>query len=166
MPNTEKHHGHPDAAEAPGPRFDSPVWRAGDALVGLLARAGIGPIHLLTTRGRVTGQPHTKPVVPVVHDGRRWLVAPYGVVGWVRNARADGTVELRHGRTRRRYEVREATRDEAGPVLKRYLAVATKARVRVEVDHDAPVADFVAVAGRYPVLELVPPAEPAEPHNR
>jgi deazaflavin-dependent oxidoreductase (nitroreductase family) len=146
---------HDATPSPPPPRFDRPMWRAGDAVVGLLARAGIGPIHLRTTRGRNTGQPHTKPVVPVDHDGRRWLVGPYGTVSWVRNALATGTVEL-HGRTRRRCTVREAAAEEAGPVLKRYLAVATKTRPHFPVTVDAPVEDFVAVADRYPVLELVP----------
>ena len=42
--------------------------------------------YLLTTRGRKTGRPRTNPVVPVEHDRRRWLVAPYGPVSWVHNA--------------------------------------------------------------------------------
>lgn len=148
-----------DAPEArtSTPRFQSLGWRAGDAMVSVLARAGVGPMHLLTTRGRRTGQAHTKPVVPVEHDARTWLVAPYGPVAWVHNARAAGTVELRHGRSTRRYTVREAPAEEAGPVLQRYLSVATKVQARFPVTKDAPVADFVAVADRYPVFELVPP---------
>ena len=31
--------------------------RVGDAIFSALARAGIGPAHLLTTRGRKTGRP-------------------------------------------------------------------------------------------------------------
>ena len=42
--------------------------RAGDALFSILARAGIGPAHLLTTRGRKTGRLRTTPVILVVHD--------------------------------------------------------------------------------------------------
>jgi deazaflavin-dependent oxidoreductase (nitroreductase family) len=112
-------------ADVEKPAFDSWQWRAGNAIVALLARAGIGPIHLLTTRDRRTGEPHTIPVVPVEHGGRRWLVAPYGAVGWVRNAREDGRVRLRHGRATREYTIREVGADEAGPVLKRYVAVAS-----------------------------------------
>jgi len=62
--------------------------RVGDAVFSILARAGIGPAHLLTTRGRTTGRARTAPVILVVQDQQRWLVAPYGAVSWVLNARA------------------------------------------------------------------------------
>jgi deazaflavin-dependent oxidoreductase (nitroreductase family) len=122
------------------PAFKSWQWRAGNAIVGLLARAGIGPIQLLTTYDRRTGEPHTNPVVAVEHGGTRWLVAPYGTVGWVRNAREDGRVRLRYGRTTQDYAIREAGPDEAGPVLKRYVAVATKTRVQFEATKESPAA--------------------------
>ena len=110
------------------PAFDRWAWRAGNAFVGLLARAGIGPIHLLTTRDRRTGRPHTNPVVPVEYDGRSWLVAPYGTVSWVCNAREAGLVRIRYGRSTREYTVREVDAEEAGAVLKRYVTIATKTR--------------------------------------
>jgi deazaflavin-dependent oxidoreductase (nitroreductase family) len=136
------------------PAFDSLGWRAGNAFVGLLARAGIGPIHLLTTRDRRTGGPHTLPVVPVEHGGRTWLVAPYGTVAWVRDVRRDGHVTLRFGRSTNEYTAREADAEEAGPVLKRYLSVATKTRPQFAATKDSPVEDFVAEADRHPVFEL------------
>ncbi len=143
------------------PAFDSWQWRAGNAFVGLLARAGIGPIHVLTTCDRKTGEPHTTPVVPVEHGRSRWLVAPYGAVGWVRNAREGGLVRLRYGRASREYATREVGADEAGPVLKRYVAVATKTRAQFQATKDSPVGDFVAEAARHPVFELIPvPADP------
>jgi deazaflavin-dependent oxidoreductase (nitroreductase family) len=133
-------------------------WRAGNALVSVLARVGVGPIHLLTTTGRVTGRPHTLPVVPVDQDGKRWLVAPYGPVAWVHNARASGRVTLRYGRTSRDYTVREATAAEAGPVLKRYVAVASRTRQHFDAAPDAPAEAFAAEADRHPVFELTPSA--------
>ena len=48
----------------------------GNALATALARAGIGPFWLLTTRGRKTGRPYTNPVTLVEQDGKSWLVAP------------------------------------------------------------------------------------------
>jgi len=137
------------------PAFESWQWRAGNTFVSLLARAGVGPIQLLTTHDRSTGEPHTIPVVPVEQGGARWLVAPYGTVGWVRNAREDRRVRLRYGRTTRDYETREVGADEAGPVLKRYVAVATKTRSQFGATKDSPVADFAAEAARHPVFELV-----------
>lgn len=131
-------------------------WRLSNAIVGVLARAGLGPMHLLSTRGRRTGLIYTTPVVPVEHAGRSWLVAPYGPVSWVLNARAAGQVSLRHGRARRDYAVREVGPSEAGPVLKRYVGVATKTRPCFQAGEDSPVEDFVAEAERHPVFELVP----------
>lgn len=136
------------------PAFDSWQWRLGNAIVALLARVGIGPIHLLTTRNRTTGQSYTVPVVPVEQDGRRWLVAPYGTVGWVRNVRANAGVSLRHGRTTQHYVAREVGPEEAGSVLKRYVTVATKTRAQFEATVDSPAADFAAEADRHPVFEL------------
>lgn len=137
------------------PAFDSWHWRVGNAVVALLARAGIGPIHLLTTGNRKTGQPSTVPVVPVEQDGRRWLVAPYGTVGWVRNVRANERVNLHYGRTTQHYVAREVGPGEAGPVLKRYVAVATKTPAQFAATVDSPAADFAAEADRHPVFELV-----------
>jgi F420H(2)-dependent quinone reductase len=52
-----------------------------NTIMSALARAGLVPrSYLLTTQGLKTGRPRTNPVVPVQHDGRRWLVAPYGPV--------------------------------------------------------------------------------------
>lgn len=119
-------------------------------------------MHLLTTTGRRTGRTRTVPVVPVAVDGKTYLVAPYGTVGWVRNARASGRVSLRHGRRSRRYDVRELGPAEAGPVLKRYVTVATRTRRYFEATAASPVDAFVAEADRHPAFELVPPDPDAE----
>ena len=83
------------------------------------------------------------------------MVAPYGTVDWVRNVRADRRIRLRYGRSTRDYTVREAAADEAGPVLKRYVSVATKTRSQFRATERSPEADFVAEADRHPVFELV-----------
>jgi hypothetical protein len=62
-----------------------------NTIMSALVRAGLVPrSYLLTTEGRKTGRPRANPVVPVEHDGRRWLVAPYGPVSWVHNAPRPG----------------------------------------------------------------------------
>lgn len=148
------------STEPPGrarpPAFGSRRWRVGNAIVSLLARIGVGPIHLLTVPGRKTGRPHTVPVVPVDDGGKSFLVAPYGPVAWVHNARTAGQVQLRHGRTTRRWAVREVGPDEAAPVLKRYVKVASRTRPYFRASADAPVEEFAAEADRHPVFELVP----------
>lgn len=113
-------------------------------------------MHLLTTRGHRTGEAHTIPVVPVEQGGRTWLVAPYGPVQWVRNARATGRATLRHGRRTREFALREVGPDEAGPVLKRYVGVAGRTHGSFRASEGSPVADFVAEAHLHPVFELTP----------
>lgn len=140
----------------PVPDFHRRQWRIGNAFVSLLARIGVGPFHLLTVVGRKTGKRYTQPMVPVEHADKCWLVAPYGPVAWVRNVRASNRVSLRRGRITRSYTVREAEANEAAPVLKRYVAVATKTRGFFEATVDSPVGDFVAEASRHPVFELIP----------
>jgi deazaflavin-dependent oxidoreductase (nitroreductase family) len=128
-----------------------------NTIMSALTRVGLVPRScLLTTRGRTTGQPRTNPVVPVDQDGRRWLVAPYGPVSWVHNARAAGRVRLTRRRDRRDYTIREASAEEAGPVLKRYVRIAPSTRRYFQAAKDSPVADFVAEADRHPVFELIP----------
>jgi deazaflavin-dependent oxidoreductase (nitroreductase family) len=119
--------------------------------------AGLVPsTYLLTTTGRKTGKQLTHPVTVVDHDGRRWLVAPYGPVSWVQNARAAGRVRLgRRGQTGN-YVVGEVDAAEAGPVLKRYVEVATATRPYFQATRHSPVETFVAEAAGHPVFELIP----------
>ena len=133
--------------------------RVGNAIFSLLARAGIGQAHLLTTRGRTTGRPRTNPVILVQHDEQRWLVAPYGAVAWVLNARAAGRVTLRRGRDRQDYTIQELPAAESGPILQRYIRIAPATRPYFQAGKDSPVADFTAEAHRHPVFELTPIGE-------
>jgi deazaflavin-dependent oxidoreductase (nitroreductase family) len=131
-----------------------------NTVMSALVRAGLVPrSYLLTTRGRKTGRPRTNPVVPVEHSGRRWLVAPYGHVPWVHNARAAGRVRLTRRRDRRDYAIREVPPEEAGPVLQRYVRIAPSTRPYFQATKDSPVEDFVAEADRHPVFELIPAGE-------
>jgi hypothetical protein len=52
--------------------------------------------------------------------------------------------------------LREVAAEEAGPVLKRYLALAGPPRAYFRASKDAPVAEFVAEADLHPVFELQP----------
>jgi deazaflavin-dependent oxidoreductase (nitroreductase family) len=132
------------------------IDRVGDALFRGLTRLGMGPAWTLTTRGRRTGQLRRTPVIPVSYRSRQWLVAPYGEVSWVRNARAAGQVQLSRGRRGRTYAIRHATVEEAGPVLQRYVQIARATRPYFAASVDAPVSAFIAEADRHPVFELTP----------
>src|SRR5512140_1078446 len=109
-----------------------------NTVMSALVRAGLVPrSYLLATRGRQTGQPRTNPVVPVEHGGRRWLVAPYGPVSWVHNARAAGRVSLTRRRDTRNYAIREVSAEEAGPVLRLYVRIAPATRRYFEATMDS-----------------------------
>jgi deazaflavin-dependent oxidoreductase (nitroreductase family) len=132
-----------------------------------LVRAGLVPrSYLLTTQGRKTGRARTNPVVPVEHDGRRWLVAPYGPVSWVHNARASGRLSLGRRRDTHAYTIREVAPDEAGPVLKQYVRIAWSTRPYFQATKHSPVEDFVAEANRHPVFELTPVGDDHPPGHR
>jgi len=130
--------------------------RIGDALFMALMRAGvkIGTMSLLTVRGRKSGQPHTVPVILVEQDGERWLVAPYGVVQWVRNIRAAGTATLTRGRRSEAISVTEIPAQEAAPVLKQYLLKAPAARPYFDATKDSPLEAFEREAARHPVFQI------------
>ena len=134
--------------------------RFGNTMTEAMVKLGIAPagMHLLTVRGRKTGLPRTVPVNLTEHQGHRWLVAPYGEVAWVRNARAAGEVELRRAGTTERAQVREASPEEAAPVLRSYLR-----RLRLvvgpyfDVTPASPDASFAAEAPCHPVFLLTTP---------
>jgi deazaflavin-dependent oxidoreductase (nitroreductase family) len=143
--------------------------RIGDAVISVFVRAGLVPsTYMLTTIGRKTGRSLTHPATVVQEGQRRWLVAPYGAVSWVHNARAAGRVRLVRRRDRGDYSVRELSAAEAGPVLKRYIAVAAATRPYFDADKDAPAEHFVAEAHRHPVFELLPISDTPPPadHGR
>jgi deazaflavin-dependent oxidoreductase (nitroreductase family) len=130
--------------------------RVGDALFVALLRVGlkIGSMSLLTVRGRKSGQPRTVPVLLVEHDGHSFLVAPYGVVQWVRNIRAAGTATLTRGRHSKVISVTELPAQEAAPILKQYLIKATAARPYFDATQNSPLEDFEREAPRHPVFQI------------
>jgi deazaflavin-dependent oxidoreductase (nitroreductase family) len=132
-----------------------------NALVKPLARLGLAGRHtyILAVRGRKTGKRYETPVA-LIEDGDRWLVAPYGQVAWVRNARAAGEVELTRARRTETFRVEEVTPQEAAPVLKRYLKAAPVVRPFFDVRPDSSLDDFAREAPRHPVFRLV--ASPQE----
>lgn len=131
--------------------------RIESALIMALLRAGVkmGTTSLLTVRGRKSGQPHTVPVVLVEQNSKRWLVAPYGVVQWVRNIRVAGTATLTRGHRSEAITVTELSAQEAAPVLKQYLShVSGGVRSYFDARRDAPIEVFEREASRHPVFQI------------
>lgn len=134
--------------------------RLTNVLVRPLIRLGVsGAMHLLTVPGRTTGRPYSTPVKLVERDGARWLVAPYGERSWVKNARAAGKVELRHGRRVETMTVVEADPATAAPVLRDYLRSTPITQKFFDVRPDSSLEAFLAEASRHPVFRLEPIAD-------
>ena len=134
------------------------VRRTANAVATRFIRLGAVPrySYLLTTRGRKSGQPRTNPVLVIRHDDQRWLVAPYGVVSWVYNARASGTVKLTRGGSSEEFSVAEVDAHRAAPVLKRYVTLAPVVLPYFEARIGSPVEAFEAEAALHPVFLLTP----------
>ncbi len=128
-------------------------------LVRVLLVLGWGPRHTyrLATRGHVTGRPRATPVTLVEQGAERWLVAPYGEVGWVRNARAAGVVTLSRGRRSETVAIVELDGRAAAPVLKAYVVRVPVTRPFFEAGVTSPLAVFRAEADRHPVFRVVGP---------
>jgi deazaflavin-dependent oxidoreductase (nitroreductase family) len=126
-----------------------------NTLIGPLTRVGLAGRHtyILTVRGRKTGRAYSTPVI-LIEDGGRWLVAPYGEVGWVRNARATGEVEISRAGRSETLRIEEVAPEQAAPVLKQYLKSVPVVRPFFDVTPDSPLDEFVTEASRHPVFGL------------
>jgi len=108
-------------------------------------------MYLLSVPGRSSGRIYTTPVI-LVENGERFLVAPYGEVGWVRNARAAGRVTLSRGRHRETVGFHQVGPEESAPVLQTYLRRVRVVRPFFDVSPDSPLDAFAAEADRHPVF--------------
>jgi deazaflavin-dependent oxidoreductase (nitroreductase family) len=127
-------------------------------IIWLLRRDWAPSIYsLLTVAGRKSGKPHSVPVTLIEQDGRRWLVAPYGEVDWVKNARAAGTVEISRGERAERLAIRKVSPEEAAPILEKYLRRFPLTKSYFEADTESSIDRFVEEAGTRPVFELIQP---------
>ena len=160
--------------------------KVANALLKTLVQLGVpsGSMAVVTAPGRQSGQPRSTPVNLLIEDGRRYLVAPYGVVGWVQNVRAaGGRAGLKHRGRTENVRLRELPPADAAPLLKQYIAknkgaasaggssrsrapaapllkqYIAKNKITVpyfDAKPDDPVERFVAEASNHPVFEILP----------
>lgn len=138
--------------------FEMAPWRRfANWSVARMLRLGtpMGNNYLLTVPGRKTGTPHSTPVTLVERDGERYLVAPYGIVDWVHNARAAGKVTLSRGRVQEHVDITELEPAEAAPILKQYVHEVPIVRPYFDADKDSSLEHFEAEAPRKAVFRLV-----------
>ncbi|MGO9455174.1 MAG: nitroreductase/quinone reductase family protein [Candidatus Binataceae bacterium] len=137
---------------------ESATDRIFNRIFGMLVGLGIGAKYnyVLETRGRKTGRVFATPVNLLEMNGHRYLVAVRGETGWVRNARAAGSISLRKGGTRMQLSVREIAVEQRPPMLKEFLdRYAGQVQRFYPVPKGSPVEAFGVMASRAPVFELI-----------
>lgn len=119
----------------------------------------MGGLMLLGTVGRRSNIERTVPIAVLRHDGRRWLVSPFGEVGWVRNVRVNGRASLRRGRRVTPIEVIEVADDRVPAVLRRYrrsYRAVPFVRAAFTETPSSSLADFAREMHRHPVFLIAP----------
>lgn len=97
--------------------------RVFNPLFDLLMKLGLSfrGSRILYVTGRKSGKVYSTPVNPLSFEGERYLVAPRGETGWVKNIRANRKGELRLGGKREAITVEEITGEPKVPILRAYL---------------------------------------------
>jgi len=122
-------------------------------------RSGVmlGPLVLLTVPGRASGLPRTTPVALGEADGKRWIVANFGDVDWVRNLRAAGGGALTRGRRSEDFVSVELPPALAAPLLRNSLSIAPPPiRKQFAVTRDSSMEDLECEVARHPVFQILP----------
>jgi deazaflavin-dependent oxidoreductase (nitroreductase family) len=112
---------------------------------------------VLEVPGRKSGHRRSNPVVIATVDGSGYLVSMLGPGSeWVKNVEAaQGDAVIRQ-RRRRPVHLVAMPREQRAPVLREYVRIATSGRQHFPVAVGAPLADFEAIAERYPVYRIDP----------
>lgn len=142
-----------------GGRRGLPPGRANRVLGVLVGRLGlpVRGVWMLEVPDRRTGLPRRVPVIPVTVGGRRHLVAPRGVTGWVRDAEAAGGVRLVRGRRWAPYRAERLTPEDAVPVIAVYHRRNRRLVGRFfALPAEPTAAEIARVADRHPVFALIP----------
>ncbi|WP_068068282.1 nitroreductase family deazaflavin-dependent oxidoreductase [Nocardia xishanensis] len=133
-----------------------PVRKVLNRAVMALAARGAGPdgMYILETTGRRSGLMRRNPVRIIEFDGQRWLVSPYGEVGWVHNVRASDLVRLRRGRDEQRVRAEAVPGDRAAAVLHQYIRKAPVTIPYFDASPRSAPSEFAAEAHKHPVFVL------------
>ena len=74
--------------------YEKPPFFVRSVFNPMAMATGISGTCTLITPGRTSGEARKVPVIPVEHEGARYIVSTRGDSDWVRNARSSGTIEL------------------------------------------------------------------------
>ena len=111
----------------------------------------------LEVHGRTSGRRRSNPVVIATVEGKRYLVSILGPGSdWVKNVEAaHGNAVVRQGRHRPVHLV-AVPPEQRAPILREYVRIALSGRLHFPLPVGAPLSDFEAIAGRYPVYRIDP----------
>ena len=133
------------------------IGRAWSRLYAWVSGLGLLPRLLLTlqTNDRGSGRVRSTILVVATYQGQRYLVSMLGENSeWVQNVRAaGGMASVKRGRSQP-VHLTEIPPHERASILKAWAEVATSGRHHLPVSHDAPIPDFEAIAGDYPVFRI------------
>ncbi len=128
-------------------------------VMGWWSAAGLPPKiqAALEVRGRASGQRRTTPIAIATVDGASYLVSMLGPGSeWVKNVEAaGGEAVIRQGK-RRSVRLVSVPPAERVPVLKEYMRIAKSGGRHFPLTADAPLEEYAAIAGRYPVFRIDP----------
>jgi deazaflavin-dependent oxidoreductase (nitroreductase family) len=114
----------------------------------------------LEVRGRRSGEMRRFPLGMADVDGRWYLVSMLGECAWTRNVRAAGGQVVLKRWKRVPCSLTEVPVAERGPILQRYVEKVPGGRPHIPVPRGSSVAEFQAIADRYPVFLVTPDSEP------
>ena len=128
------------------------------AVAFLARRLGVGMkgAHVLSVRGRKTGDWHSTPVNPLGVAGQRYLVAPRGETQWVRNIRVSREARLHPGRRTETVYVEEVADSEKPPSSAPPGVGLGGQGVFGGVDADAPDDVLARLAPAHPIFRILP----------
>ncbi len=137
----------------------TPMLRISNAVMGTLVQLGVpvGLMHQLTVPGRKSGVPRTTTIAVINHEGGRYILAPYGVVDWVRNLRAAHKATLTRARHTETITATELPPKEAALILKATTSAGPSfLRAYYDTTASSTLAEFEQEAVRHPVFKITP----------